>query len=233
MGARPVRSRKRPSAGRSDRDVSVAASAVSTHGAAVLVSAQCAEQQFECVGGGRRAAGPGEACGDALGACAHVHRVVNRRAEGRQSQRVGEDLRACARGGDPPGDLGLDTPNGTTQTGTPAASALCVIPIPPWQTTQAAFRMRSPCGSHRSTCALAGTSNRSGSCATVVATTWTSSELRARSAISMRASSRHAEVEDVVEVEPVGEMRLEGVRRPVAAFNVVAVRETAAELSRV
>ena len=43
----------------------------------------------------------------------------------------------------------------------------------------------------------------------------------------------HAEVEDVVEVEPVGEMRLEGVRRPVAAFNVVAVRETAAELSRV
>jgi adenylate cyclase len=43
----------------------------------------------------------------------------------------------------------------------------------------------------------------------------------------------YAEVEDVVEVEPVGEMRLEGVRRPVAAFNVVAVRETAAELSRV
>ena len=43
----------------------------------------------------------------------------------------------------------------------------------------------------------------------------------------------HAEVEDVVEVEPVGEMRLEGVRRPVAAFNVVAARETAAELSRV
>jgi adenylate cyclase len=42
-----------------------------------------------------------------------------------------------------------------------------------------------------------------------------------------------AEVEDVVEVEPVGEMRLEGVRYPVAAFNVVAVRETAAELSRV
>ena len=43
----------------------------------------------------------------------------------------------------------------------------------------------------------------------------------------------YAEVEDIVEVEPVGEMRLEGVRRPVAAFNVVAVRETAAELSRV
>ena len=43
----------------------------------------------------------------------------------------------------------------------------------------------------------------------------------------------YAEVEDVVEVEPVSEMRLEGVRRPVAAFNVVAVREAAAELSRV
>jgi adenylate cyclase len=43
----------------------------------------------------------------------------------------------------------------------------------------------------------------------------------------------YAEVEDVVEVEPVGEMRHEGVRRPVAAFNVVAARETAAELSRV
>jgi len=42
----------------------------------------------------------------------------------------------------------------------------------------------------------------------------------------------YAEVEDVVQVEPVSEMRLEGVRRPVAAFNVVAVRETAAELSR-
>jgi adenylate cyclase len=41
----------------------------------------------------------------------------------------------------------------------------------------------------------------------------------------------HAEVEDEVEVEPVGELTLEGVQRPVAAFNVVAVRETAGELS--
>jgi adenylate cyclase len=41
----------------------------------------------------------------------------------------------------------------------------------------------------------------------------------------------YAEVEDVVEVEPVGEVMLEGVRRPVAAFNVVGVRETAGELS--
>jgi adenylate cyclase len=42
----------------------------------------------------------------------------------------------------------------------------------------------------------------------------------------------YAEVEDDVEVEPVGEFTLRGFQRPVAAFNVVAVRETAAELSR-
>jgi adenylate cyclase len=43
----------------------------------------------------------------------------------------------------------------------------------------------------------------------------------------------YAEVEDEVDVEPVGEMTLEGFRRPVAAFNVIAVRETAPELSHV
>ena len=41
----------------------------------------------------------------------------------------------------------------------------------------------------------------------------------------------YAEVEDDVEVELVGEFTLKGFQRPVAAFNVVAVRETAAELS--
>jgi adenylate cyclase len=41
----------------------------------------------------------------------------------------------------------------------------------------------------------------------------------------------HAEVEDDVVVEPVGEVTLSGFRRPVAAFNVIAVRETAVELS--
>jgi adenylate cyclase len=35
----------------------------------------------------------------------------------------------------------------------------------------------------------------------------------------------HAEVEDFVEVEPVGEFTLRGFRRPVAALNVVGVRE--------
>ena len=41
----------------------------------------------------------------------------------------------------------------------------------------------------------------------------------------------HAEVEDEVDVEPVGEFSLKGFRRPVAAFDVVAVREPAAELA--
>jgi DNA-binding response OmpR family regulator len=43
----------------------------------------------------------------------------------------------------------------------------------------------------------------------------------------------YAEVEDDVEVVSVGEFTLKGFQRPVAAFNVVAVRETAAKLSRV
>jgi adenylate cyclase len=42
----------------------------------------------------------------------------------------------------------------------------------------------------------------------------------------------YAEVEDAVEVEPAGEFTLKGFERPVAAFNVVAVRETAAEMSQ-
>jgi adenylate cyclase len=38
----------------------------------------------------------------------------------------------------------------------------------------------------------------------------------------------HAEVEDDIEVDPVGEFTLKGFQRPVAAFNVVAVRDKAA-----
>jgi adenylate cyclase len=45
------------------------------------------------------------------------------------------------------------------------------------------------------------------------------------------AQRLYAEVEDDVEVEPAGEFTLKGFRRPVAAFNVLAVRETAPELS--
>ena len=38
----------------------------------------------------------------------------------------------------------------------------------------------------------------------------------------------HAEVEDAVDVEPAGVFTLKGFRRPVAAFNVIAVRNTSA-----
>jgi DNA-binding response OmpR family regulator len=46
------------------------------------------------------------------------------------------------------------------------------------------------------------------------------------------AQRLYAEVEDAVEVESVGEFTLRGFRRPVAAFNVVSVREPAAEPSQ-
>ena len=39
------------------------------------------------------------------------------------------------------------------------------------------------------------------------------------------AQRLYAEVEDDVEVEPVGEFTLKGFQRPVTAFNVLAVRE--------
>ena len=47
------------------------------------------------------------------------------------------------------------------------------------------------------------------------------------------AQRLYAEVEDAVEVEPVGEFTLKGFNRPVLAFNVVALREIAGELSKV
>ena len=40
-----------------------------------------------------------------------------------------------------------------------------------------------------------------------------------------------AEVEESVDVEPVGEMTLKGIRRPIAVFNVVALREAPAAVS--
>jgi adenylate cyclase len=47
------------------------------------------------------------------------------------------------------------------------------------------------------------------------------------------AQRLYAEVEDAIDVESVGEFELKGFQRPVSAFNVVAIRETAAELSDV
>jgi CheY-like chemotaxis protein len=46
------------------------------------------------------------------------------------------------------------------------------------------------------------------------------------------AQRLYAEVEDVVEVESVGEFTLKGFQRPVAAFNVVGIREPATAPSR-
>ena len=46
------------------------------------------------------------------------------------------------------------------------------------------------------------------------------------------AQRLYAEVESHVEVEPVGELMLKGFQRPVATFNVLAVREPVAELSQ-
>ena len=43
----------------------------------------------------------------------------------------------------------------------------------------------------------------------------------------------YAEVEDDIEVEPVGEFTLKGFQRPVAAFNVLAMRERATAPSRI
>ena len=43
------------------------------------------------------------------------------------------------------------------------------------------------------------------------------------------AQRLYAEVEEAVDVEPVGEVTLKGFQRPVQAFDVLAVRETAAE----
>jgi DNA-binding response OmpR family regulator len=47
------------------------------------------------------------------------------------------------------------------------------------------------------------------------------------------AQRLHAEVEDAVDVEPAGNFTLRGFTRPVAAFNVVALRETEVEPSKV
>jgi DNA-binding response OmpR family regulator len=44
------------------------------------------------------------------------------------------------------------------------------------------------------------------------------------------AQRLYAEIEDAVEVESAGEFTLKGFRRPVVAYNVVAIREPAAEL---
>jgi adenylate cyclase len=46
------------------------------------------------------------------------------------------------------------------------------------------------------------------------------------------AQRLHAEVEGAIEAEPVGEFTLRGFQRPVVAFNVIAIREPAGDLSQ-
>ena len=41
----------------------------------------------------------------------------------------------------------------------------------------------------------------------------------------------HAEVEEDVDVEPIGELTLKGFRGPIPAFNVIAVREPSVNVS--
>ena len=62
-------------------------------------------------------------------------------------------------------------PNGTTHTGTPAASAFCVAPAPPWVIAHAARSRIGACGTKRSTRALAGTLPAGSSAEGSVATT--------------------------------------------------------------
>jgi adenylate cyclase len=47
------------------------------------------------------------------------------------------------------------------------------------------------------------------------------------------AQRLYAEIEDAVEVETVGELTLKGFQRPVVAYNVLAIREPAQDLSQV
>jgi DNA-binding response OmpR family regulator len=53
----------------------------------------------------------------------------------------------------------------------------------------------------------------------------------ARAGQILITSRLHAEVEDVVDVEPVGELTLKGFRTAIPAFNVIALREPATNVS--
>src|SRR5262249_41613584 len=76
-------------------------------------------------------------------------------------------------------------PKGTTQTGTPRASAFWVAPMPPWVMAQTAAASTGPWGMKRSTWALAGGWKRAGSPAGSVATTATGSLASASKAVWM------------------------------------------------
>ena len=66
---------------------------------------------------------------------------------------------------------GWSRPNGTATTGTPWARDFWVMPMPTWQTVQAARSRTGACGTNRSTRTFAGTSIPEGSTSPVVRTT--------------------------------------------------------------
>lgn len=85
---------------------------------------------------------------------------------------------------------GWSRPNGTATTGTPWASDFWVIPMPPWQTTQAAWSRMRGCGTKRSTRTLARAVRVEGSMSAEVMTALTGSPANAWQATS--ASRRPA-----------------------------------------
>jgi hypothetical protein len=86
-------------------------------------------------------------------------------------------------------------PNGTTQTGTPPASAFWVAPMPPWVTAQAARARIGACGANSRAVPFAGGRSREASPAGSVATTWRASPASASKATSARRPSSWNSVE--------------------------------------
>jgi adenylate cyclase len=81
------------------------------------------------------------------------------------------------------------------------------------------------------TCGEVGFKSRSDYAAIGVVTNLASRLAEEATAGQILISQRlYAEVEDEVEVEPAGEFILKGFQRPVAAFNVIAIRDPATEL---
>ena len=119
---------------------------------------------------------------------------TGRRPEPVGAQAAGVQARPRARHGHAPGDLELVAAEGTAQTGTPAARAFCVAPMPPWVIAQAARSSTGPCGTKGRTWALAGRAKAGGVGAGSVATTCTGSSARASSAVATsRPSSWNSE----------------------------------------
>jgi hypothetical protein len=73
---------------------------------------------------------------------------------------------------------GWSRPNGTTASGTPAATDFCTMPIPPWQTTAAARSSTWRCATKRSTRAFGAVGRSAPYASAIVTTTRTGSSRR-------------------------------------------------------